>query len=146
MAPVQACDIFTGSARGMLLALVLMLGGCAGIEMERRSQENQAENNSVYPATYRAEIVALMRTYLNDPTNVREAFVTVPAIRPFGGFERYASCIRYNARTTAGKYAGSKDSVVIFRQGKLERIVDQGRELCKEAVYVPFPELERLTR
>jgi hypothetical protein len=77
---------------------------------------------------------------------VREAFVTVPAIRPFGGFERYASCIRYNARTTAGKYAGSKDSIVIFRQGKLERIVDQGRELCKDAAYVPFPELERLMR
>ena len=129
-----------------MLVLALMFGGCAGIDAERQSRENQAENNAIYPEGYKTEILALMRTYLNDPTNVSDAYVTVPAIRPIGAIDRYASCVRYNARNTVGRYAGSKDSIVIFRQGKLERIIDNGRELCKDAAYQPFPELQRLTR
>ena len=43
-------------------------------------------------------------------------------------------------------YAGSKDSLVLFREGRLESMIDNAREQCKDASYQPFPELERLTR
>jgi hypothetical protein len=35
---------------------------------------------------------------------------------------------------------------VLFRYGRLDRMVDNGREACKDAAYQPFPELEKLTR
>jgi hypothetical protein len=82
-----------------------------------------------------------MRTYLNDPTGVRDAFISEPALRTLEDAERYTVCLRYTARNAA-----SKDSLVLFRDGRLDRIVDAAREACKDAAYAPFPELQRLSR
>ena len=87
-----------------------------------------------------------MRTYLNDPTGVRDAFISEPALRTFENAERYTVCLRYTARKSDGQYAASKDSLVMFREGRLDRVVDAAREACKDAAYQPFPELEHLTR
>jgi hypothetical protein len=67
-------------------------------------------------------------------------------LRPIENAERYTVCLRYTARKGGGQYAASKDSVVIFREGRVDHIVDTVREMCKDAAYQPFPELERLTR
>ncbi len=127
-------------------AVAALLAGCAGIEAARQARESDAEANAAFPQNYRTEIAALMRTYLNDPTGVREAVVTVPAIRTIDGTTRYMSCLRYNARKDGGQYAGRKDSIVVYRMGKLERIVDNARDHCRDAAYQPFPELQRLAR
>jgi hypothetical protein len=127
------------------VVLSLGLGACAGVQAMREGERLEKEGN-LPPTNARGEIVALMRTYLNDPTNVRGAFVTEPAIRELGNNNRYAVCLRYNARDSSGRYAGSKDSIVTFWQGRLDRIVDNARERCKDAAYQPFPELERMTR
>ena len=82
-----------------------------------------------------------MRTYLNDPTGVRDALISEPALRTLESADRYAVCLRYTARNAA-----SKDSLVLFRDGRLDRIIDTARETCKDAAYQPFPELERLSR
>ena len=57
------------------------------------------------------------------------------------GADRYAVCLRYTPRN-----ASSKDSLVLFRDGRLDRIIDAARETCKDAAYQPFPELQRLSR
>jgi hypothetical protein len=72
--------------------------------------------------------------------------VSEPALKTFDNVSRYVVCVRYNARRTDGGYAGPKDSLVLFRDGRLDRIIDNGREACRDAAYQPFPELERLTR
>jgi hypothetical protein len=87
-----------------------------------------------------------MRTYLNDPSRIRDAAVSEPGLKTFDGLDRYVVCVRYNARRGSGQYAGAKDSLVLFNDGRLDRIVDNARETCKDAAYRPFPELERLTR
>ena len=87
-----------------------------------------------------------MRTYLNDPTGVRDALVSEPELRTLDAATRYTVCVRYNARKSDGQYAGSKDSLVLFSDGRLERIIDNARGQCRDAGYQPFPELERLTR
>jgi hypothetical protein len=88
-----------------------------------------------------------MRTYLNDPTGVRDAFISEPALRTLEHADRYVLCLRYTARKPGGReYAASKDSLVVFRDGRLDRIVDNARETCKDAAYQPFGELERLSR
>jgi hypothetical protein len=96
--------------------------------------------------SHKADIVAFMRTYLNDPSQVRNAFLSEPALRPFEGAKRYSVCVRYTARKSNGQYADSKDSLVLFRDGRLDRIVDNGRPLCKDVAYQPFHELETLSR
>lgn len=131
--------------RGVAIVLVLMLGGCAGIESMNDQKRFEGEIN-IAPSSYRSDIIAAMRTYLNDPSNVRDAYVSEPALKGVEGGTRYMSCVRYNARKAGGQYAGSKDSIVTFRAGRLDRIIDNAREQCRDATYVRFPELEQLSR
>jgi hypothetical protein len=132
--------------RWSVLLIALLTSGCFGSYTYERDAAIKA--NSVFPANYRSEIVALMRTYLNDPSGVRDASVSEPAQRTMDGIPRYFSCVRYNAKKSGGQYAGPRDSMVLFRSGRLDRIVDNetARGQCKDAAYVPFPELQSMTR
>ena len=107
------------------------------------------EAQNIYPQNYRQGLLAFLRTYLNDPAHVRNAAVAQPRLRYIGPGDRYVVCVRYNARNIDGKYQGSKDGAASFVSGKLERFFDvprEVRELCGDATFSPFPELERLTR
>jgi len=89
-----------------------------------------------------------LRTYLNDPTHIRNASVSQAMLKKVGPGDRYIACVRYNARVD-GKYAGMKEGAAIYVSGKLDRFLDgprEAKELCKDAVYTPFPELGTLTR
>ena len=130
--------------RWLPVALALVLAGCSSDWMLAQQRAEQA--NTTPPVNYRDDIVAFMRIYLNDPTGVRDAFVSEPALRTLDSVNRYTVCLRYNARHSNGKYAGSKDSLVLFRVGRLDRIVDDARGQCKNAAYQPFHALERLSR
>ena len=106
---------------------------------------------AVLPENYKAEIIAFMRTYLNDPANVRDAFITEPEIKPVGGRKQYAVCVRYNAKNTDGKYMGSKDALAVFDRGRFDRMIDQfpkgtANPCLGSADYKHFPELEALKR
>ena len=131
-------------ARWHPLIAALALGACSSEFMAARESEEAAL--TTVPQNYRADILAFMRTYLNDPTQVRSAFVSEPVLRTLDGVSRYIVCLRYNAKKSGGQYAGSRDSLVLFRSGRLDRIVDNARELCRDATMQPFPELERLSR
>lgn len=126
------------------LGAALVLAGCSSDWM--RARERSDEVYLTAPTNYRADVLAFMRTYLNDPSGVRDAYISEPSKRTLENIDRYALCLRYNARKSGGGYAGSKDSLVLFREGRLDRVVDNAREQCKDAAYQPFPELERLPR
>lgn len=128
----------------------LALGGCA-TEVGPSPAELKAtwEGQNVMPQGYKRDLLAFMRTYLNDPSHIREAAVSQPLRKDVGPGERYVTCVRYNARKSDGKYAGVKEGVAVYVSGKLDRFFDtprEVRELCKDAAYAPFPELEALTR
>jgi hypothetical protein len=133
--------------RRLLPALALVLGGCSAYQTDLQYARNR--NDEAFktpPISYQADITAFMRSYLNDPSRVRGAYVTEPALRTFDNTDRYVSCLRYSARKSDGQYAASKDSLVLYREGRLDRVIDNARELCKDAAYRPFPELERMAR
>lgn len=127
--------------RYVLILLALLTASCAS---GGRDRSDEAAN--VFPAGYKADLLAFLRTYLNDPTNVREAAVSEPVLRPLGADTRYVACLRYNARDTVGKYSGARDRLAVYHRGRFDRLIENAREQCKDATYMPFPELERLTR
>jgi hypothetical protein len=126
------------------------LAGCA-TEVGPTSAELKAkwDSENVYPQAYRQDLLAYLRTYLNDPSHVRGAAVSQPQLKYIGPGDRYVACVRFNARNTDGKYLGSKDGAAVYVSAKLDRFFDvpkEVRELCKDATFAPFPELEKLTR
>jgi hypothetical protein len=131
----------------LVLLVALALGGCAGIEGPSAETVRAAKTP---PADYKGELIAYLRNFLNDPSNVRSAFVSPPALGRIQGEERYVSCVRFNARSTTGSYRGSRDHVAVFFGGKLEYFFELRPEArddrCRDATYEPFPELERLGR
>jgi len=133
------------------LAGAAALAGCSTPDLGPTPAELQAQwqAQNVYPQTYKADLLAFLRTYLNDPTHVHGAAVSQPSLTDVGQGQRYVVCLRYNARDTDGKYMGLKDGAAVYVSAKLERFVDTPREvktLCKNAIYAPFPELAALTR
>ncbi len=88
----------------------------------------------------------MLRTYLNNPSGIRDATVAEPVQREFGGHTRYAVCVRFNARESDGGYKGAKERAALFVNGRLDRLIEKPEDLCKGVTYAPFPELEKLTR
>jgi hypothetical protein len=131
-----------------LLAL-LMLGGCStDTGPSQADLQARWDAQNVVPQNYKQDLLAFLRTYLNDPTHIRAAGVSQPQLKTVGPGERYVACVRYNARDSDGKYAGSKNGAAVYVAGKLDRFLDgkQAQPYCKDVAYTPFPELERLTR
>lgn len=130
----------------ILAGVFLALAGCASGERDYSGPETKGGASvNVAPANYRAEILAYQRSYLNDPTGIRNAAISQPALKSVGSAERYVVCVRFNAKNAAGAYGGVRDHLAIFLAGKLDQM-GLTREQCKDAAYEPFPELERLTR
>ena len=122
------------------------LAACSSVEKDYSGPETQGGASvNIFPEKYRAEILAYQRSYLNDPTGVRSAAISQPALRKVGSVERYVVCVRFNAKQPTGGYAGVREHMAIFLAGKLDQM-GVTRELCKDAAYEPFPELERLAR
>lgn len=130
-----------------LLALGVTMSACASdnyeVSAEVRKAEWEAKN--LYPQAYRAEIIAYLRTYLNDPSGIKEAVISAPVLKPMGLGQRYVSCVRYRAKSTSGELGSTRDHLVVFVQGKLDAF-KEGKDQCGGVTYVPFPELEALTR
>jgi hypothetical protein len=128
----------------MRLAVLLLAGALAACAGGPRVETKGGEGVNIYPDNYKAEVLAYLRNYLNDLSGIRDAGITVPAVRPVGNLERYAVCVRFSARTP-GASASGRDYLALFLAGKLDQM-GSAREECKGATYEPFPELERLKR
>ena len=122
-----------------LMAIVAgALAGCAS------DSKGPAVDPNIVPSNYREEVLDTLRQTLDDPTNVRDAFLSAPTLTMVGKDQRYTSCVRYNARDVNRQYTGSKDRIAYFYNGHLNQLVDATKEQCGNAAYMPFPELERL--
>lgn len=98
----------------------------------------------MFPTDYKKEILDTLTHTLDDPINVRDAFISDPMLTPIGKNQRYTACVRFNARNLKKQYVGSKDRIAYFYGGHLNQLVDATPEQCGNAAYKPFPELEKL--
>jgi hypothetical protein len=102
--------------------------------------------NQPFPDNYRAELLAFMKTYLNNPVGVHEAAMAEPVQRTVGGRLRYVSCLRFIPRESDGSYRNSRERAILYVNGRLDRVVENASDICAGAVYAPFPDLEKMTR
>jgi hypothetical protein len=123
------------SAFGLVLGLAL--AACT-------SDSKQAENPNIVPTNYKQEILNTMTSVLADPTNVRDAFITDPALAAGSRDQRYTVCVRSNGRNANRQYMGSTDRIAYFYGGHLNQLIEATKEQCGNAAYKPFPELEKL--
>ena len=130
-----------------MVVLPLMLAACAGEGPGSMTYtDDRGTANQPYPANYKPELLAFMKTYLNNPVGVKEAVLAEPVQRTVGGRLRYIVCLRYNAKDFDGKYLGQRERAVLYVDARLDRIIDDAGDVCAGAVYAPFPELEQMTR
>ena len=128
------------AASGCVLSVLAVgLTGCSG-----SGSKQPEENPNVFPADYKNEILLTMTSTLDDPTNVRGAFISEPALRQAGKEERYVVCVRSDSRNANKQYTGSMDRIGYFYAGHLNQLIDATKEQCGNAAYKPFPELEKL--
>ena len=133
------------------LAAVLAVGGCASDDVGPSPAELRAEwdAQNVYPQNFKTDLLDFLRTYLNDPSNVRNGGVSQPVLMDVGPGKRYVVCVRYDARDAQGHYGETKIGAATYVSGKLDRFIDaklQVKRMCKDAVFASFPELAKLTR
>lgn len=110
------------------------------------SSEAPKVEPNVAPTNYKSEILDHLRTALEDPTNIHDAFFSEPSLKKYGADMRYVVCLRYNAKSAGGGYTGSKDYAAFFYAGKLTAIIPASRDVCSGVSYQPFPELQRLCK
>lgn len=131
-----------------ILLLPIGLAACASSD-EGRGESYSSDRGGAeqpYPNNYRPELLAFMKTYLNNPVGVRDAVVAEPVQRTVGGRQRYVSCLRYSARDSDGNYGSVRERAVVYVDGRLDHVAEKAAETCAGAAYAPFPELEKLTR
>ena len=104
--------------RPILAALAALAGLALAACGSGPSREAREARINVYPDHYKADLAAAVRTYVGDPTNIRDAYVSDPAIRAIGPQNRYAGCVRFNAKNSDGRYTGSRDLMAIFVSGR----------------------------
>ena len=138
------------SARYLALLLPLALAGCLTDGDDNASSLSFTGDRGVasqpFPSNYRTEILAFMRTYLNNPAGLHDTAMAEPVQRTVGGRLRYVSCLRYAPREADGSYREAHERAIVYVDGRLDRVVENAGELCDGAAYAPFPELAGLTR
>jgi hypothetical protein len=135
----------------MFIVLALLLGACAHHQRSEGGAYGGEEGINAYPQSYKSDIEAAMHAYLNDPTGIQDAVISQPVLKPasLSMPERYVACLRFNAKKSATVYAGIKEVAAVFLAGRFDHFIDtpkEEQELCADATYAPFPELQTLSR
>jgi hypothetical protein len=131
-----------------ILMLPIALAACAGSDESRGISFLGSGNsaNQPFPSNYRSELLAFMRTYLNNPVGVHDAAMAEPVQRDVNGKTRFVSCLRFAPRESDGSYREAQERAILYVNGRLDRMIEKAAEICAGAVYAPFPELEKMTR
>lgn len=139
-----------GRQAALFLCAAIVLGGCSHRLFHTGGDDDDSGVNA-YPADYKADMLAAMHVYLNDPTGIRDAAISPPLLKQTGGEPRYLACVRFNPKKNSTDYAGMRELAAVFLVGRFDHFVelqrdqpDAAKDLCAGAAYAPFPELQNL--
>jgi hypothetical protein len=123
---------------GLLFSLMLALGACG------HDLVPDGDEINVYPTNYKLDILAAMHAYLKNPTGIRDATISEPAIKSSGTVNRYVACLRFTPKKNVSEYGAIREIAAVFMAGRLDRFVDLPKTECTGATYAAFPELQNL--
>jgi hypothetical protein len=106
------------------------LAGCAGL-----GQAPPRPNPNLFPDDYKALLLTRLQTNPYGLVGAREAFVSTPALKPFGAESRYFVCLRVVAPDMR------TDKLVVFYAGEINQFIEAPAADCAAAAYQPFPEM-----
>jgi hypothetical protein len=131
-----------------MMLLPIMLSACAAVDDSKpiTFTDDRGVSSQPFPKNYRTEVLAFLKTYLNDPVGVRDAVMAEPVERVVGGRLRYLACLRFSAREPDGGHREPRERAILFVDGRLDRIIENAVEPCAGVAYAPFAELEKMTR
>ena len=131
-----------------MMLLPIMLSACSAIDDSKpiTYTDDRGVGSQPFPRNYRAEVLAFLKTYLNNPVGVRDAVMAEPVERVVGGRLRYLACLRFSAREPDGGYREPRERAILFVDGRLDRIIENAVEPCAGVAYAPFAELEKMVR
>ena len=110
----------------------LALAGCSSFG---GGQPEKPDEPNVFPADYKAGLMAFLSSNPYGLVGAREAALSAPELKAFGTERRYVVCLR-----TAGP-DWRKEKMVVYFGGAINQFVDAASEQCGTAAYQPFPEL-----
>jgi hypothetical protein len=116
------------------LSGALALAGCSALGVGQKA-ETQGPDPNLLPDNYKALLLTRLQTNPYGLVGAREAFVSAPALKPFGTESRYAVCLRVVAPDMR------KDKLVVFYAREINQFVDATGDDCAAAAYQPFPEM-----
>ncbi len=109
----------------------LALAGCSSFGGGRA---DTPIDPNVFPADYKAGLLAFLTTNPTGFIATREALLSPPELKPFGNESRYVACLRVTGPD------GRKDKMIVYFGGTINQLVDAGDQ-CNAAAYQPYPEL-----
>ncbi len=130
--------------KGSAAALASLLFGALLALTACSHQDNVDQELNAYPAHYKADIVAAIHAYLNDPTGIRDAAIADPALKDTSENTRYIVCLKFNPKKNATAYVGVKEVAAVFLVGRFDHFIEAPKDLCAGVTYALFPELQSL--
>jgi hypothetical protein len=127
-----------------LLALGACSTGESGSWFQFGKKVEVAVDPKMYPDRYKSEVADFMRTYLNNPTKVKDAFIAPPELKQVGREQQYITCVRYNPRNPQNQYEGPRTNLAIFLGGRLNQFLPEDPSMCAGLNYQRFPEIESM--
>ena len=82
----------------------LLMRSFAGALAACTSSKEVPVDPNLFPTSYKQEILDTLSHTLVDPTNIRNASISDPALTPVDKEQRYTSCVRYTARDASRQY------------------------------------------
>ena len=126
----------------LVFGVTLSLGACGHHFVNADGDDDSGIN--AYPANYKADILAAMHVYLNDPTGIRDAAIGTPVLKQAGSAMRYVVCVKFNPKKNNADYAGIRELAAVYLAGQFDHFIETPKDLCAATTYTPFPELQSL--
>jgi hypothetical protein len=122
---------------GAVALLAITLCACSSLG-EKKIEEN------VFPVDYKVRIKEWLALQVADPKSIRDAYIAEPALKARGAVTRYIVCLKFDAKDGSGQYQGNKEFAAFYYAGQITQIVEATREMCENALYRPYPEIEKM--
>ena len=128
-----------------ILLLPIALSACAGSDEGKpiTYTDDRGVSNQPFPNNYRAEVLAFMKTYLNNPVGVRDAVMAEPVQRVVGGRLRYVVCLRFSRARIRRRLSRAARTRHLFVEAGSTVSSKTPVEPCAGAVYAPFRNWKR---